>query len=253
MLLLGSGVMAQSFDAQYRAAAQSAGRKISGVLPEKLRVEVESLRERIHFGFEGNVLRPDVAAKLQQLRRAIVEHTSVRFRYHTRYPAHSTQALRDGVRVPNAREADPYALSYLNGSWYLAAYCHLRKDVRNFRLDRIEDLTLLERTFERPQDFQAHKRDLFEPGSFDVRVLFDAEVARWVRETPSFYTIAEEETPDGLLLTLHVRHEDEIIQWLLGWGRHLHVLEPESLRKRIVAEAEALLSQHRAATLSAIS
>src|SRR5919109_5410206 len=37
MLLLGSDFMAQNFDAQYRAAAQSAGRKIEGVLHEKLR------------------------------------------------------------------------------------------------------------------------------------------------------------------------------------------------------------------------
>src|SRR5215510_9314181 len=37
MLLLGSDFMAQNFDAQYREAARSAGRKIAGVLPEKLR------------------------------------------------------------------------------------------------------------------------------------------------------------------------------------------------------------------------
>src|SRR5215469_1559620 len=49
MLLLGSDVMAQSFDAQYRAAAQSAGRKIAAVLPERLRAEVRSLQDSIRF------------------------------------------------------------------------------------------------------------------------------------------------------------------------------------------------------------
>src|SRR5207244_2776230 len=49
MLLLGSDLMAQSFDAQYRSAALAASRKIEGVLPEKLREEVRSLQDSIRF------------------------------------------------------------------------------------------------------------------------------------------------------------------------------------------------------------
>lgn len=55
--------------------------------------------------------------------------------------------------------------------------------------------------------------------------------ARWVREARSFFTVAEEETPDGLLVTLNVRDERDVLQWLLGWGSHVCVLEPESLRR----------------------
>lgn len=238
LLLLGSDVMAQSFDAQYRTAAQSASRKIAGVLPDKLRTEVASLRESITFGHQSNSLRPDSAAKLQQLRRAILARATVRFHYHARHSA-------EQPRQPHLRDADPYALSFLSGVWYLSAYCHLRRAVRHFRLDRIEDLTILERTFTRPANFQAQGRNLFEPGSFDVRILFDAEVARWVREAPNFFAVAEEERPDGLLVTLHIRSEDEVLQWLLGWGSHMRVLSPDALRQRIAAEAEALACHHR--------
>lgn len=249
LLLLGADVMAQSFDAQYRAAAQAAARKIASVLPDRLRGEVASLRESIHFGFEGNALRPDAAAKLQQLRRAVLARATVRFRYYAR---HSSDGTRDGAHQARLRDADPYALGYLGNAWYLTAYCHLRRGVRNFRLDRIEDLSLLDRAFARPAHFQAHGRNLFEPGSFDVRVLFAPEVTRWVREAPSFFAVAEEETPDGLLVTLHVRHEDEIIQWLLGWGRHARILAPDSLRARVAAEAEAMHRAHAGVTVPAV-
>jgi predicted DNA-binding transcriptional regulator YafY len=238
MLLLGTDVMAQNFDAQYRAAAQSAHRKIVGVLPDRLRVEVHSLQNSIHFVAQGMGIRPDEAAKLQRVRRAILDRTTLRFRYHTRYPL-------DGERQPNLRDADPYSLTHAGGAWHLAAYCHLRRAVRTFRLARMDDLTTLEATFERPADFQLQRRDLFGPGSFDVHVLFDAEVTRWVRESPSFYAVAEEETPDGLFVTLHVRQESEILQWLLGWGRHARVLEPESLRERIAEEADAMAANAR--------
>ena len=54
-----------------------------------------------------------------------------------------------------------------------------------------------------------------------------------------------EETPEGLLVTLRIRQENEVLQWLLSWGQHVHVLEPESLRNRLVEEAEGMLRNHQ--------
>ena len=46
-----------------------------------------------------------------------------------------------------------------------------------------------------------------------------------------------------------VRQESEVLQWLLGWGRHARVLEPEALRRRIAEEAEALACIYRDVTV----
>ena len=121
-------------------------------------LEVRSLQSSIQFIARGMDARPDEAAKLQRLRRAVLDRTTVRFRYHTRHPL-------DGGHQPKLRDADPYALMHVGGAWHLAAYCHLRRAVRTFRLDRMDDLTTLGATFERPADFHMHRRDLFEPGS----------------------------------------------------------------------------------------
>lgn len=46
------------------------------------------------------------------------------------------------------RNIEPFALYYtLKESWALIAYCHLRKDYRMFRLDRIMEIKLLEHKF----------------------------------------------------------------------------------------------------------
>src|SRR5215216_4850566 len=84
MLLLGGEVMAQSFDAEYAAAAQSAGRKIEGVLPEAMREQVHSLQQSIRFIQEPASLQNAEANQLRQLRRAIVGRHTVRFQYHAR-------------------------------------------------------------------------------------------------------------------------------------------------------------------------
>jgi predicted DNA-binding transcriptional regulator YafY len=238
MLLLGSDFTAQNFDAQYRSAAQSASRKIESVLSEKLRDEVRYLQDSILFISSGSTEDITETEMVRQLRRAIIERTTVRFCYHTRY-------VRNGQSTQQTREADPYGLVHYANAWHLVAYCHLRQDIRNFRLDRMENLELLSRTFQRPTDFKMHQRRQEEAQRVVVRALFDQEVARWVRESRSYFTVAEEESAQGLLVTFQVRQESEILQWLLSWGRHVQVLEPESLRSMIAEEAVGMLRNHQ--------
>ena len=237
MLLMGSDFMAQNFDAQYREAAQAAGRKIAGVLPERLRDDVRYLQSSIRFIAPGMVEGEREAEMLRQLRRAIIEQTTVRFCYHTRY----AQSDTDEHRI---READPYGLVHINNRWLLVAYCHWRKDVRNFRLDRVDTLELLSTTFVRPADFSMNERKHEERGTLVIHALFDAEVARWVLESRSYYMTAAEETAEGLLVTLKARQENEVLQWLLSWGRHVRVLEPASVRERLWEEAKGMMGYY---------
>jgi predicted DNA-binding transcriptional regulator YafY len=240
MLLLGSDYMAQNFDQQYHAAAESASRKIAGVLPEKQRAEVRALRGSLHFIAPRSPARANEQAKLQVLQRALTEQHTVHFQYQRRHEP-------EGATTATARDADPYALTHLGSAWYLTAYCHLRRDVRFFRLDRMDELAVLDQVFTRPADLTRHLSGPRERGTLIVRALFASAVARWVQEAPSYFLVAQEETPAGWLVTLHVRHERDVLQWLLSWGRHVQVLEPPSLRRLVAAEAEALWRAHQGA------
>lgn len=62
-----------------------------------------------------------------------------------------THASKDG-RV-TTREVDLYGLVLMAGHWYTAGYCHLRKDLRTFRLDRLRSISKTEKEFTRPEDF----------------------------------------------------------------------------------------------------
>ena len=234
MLLLGSEFMAQNFDAQYRTAAHAANRKITSVLPEKLRDDVAYLQKSIRF--IATEQRPAEGMLLQQVRRAIIERVTVRFTYSKRHG-------QEGQETQTTREADPYSLVHITGTWHMTAYCHMRKDIRVFRLDRMDALEVLPQAFVRQtnvimEEHQGRQRNI------TVRVLFDAEVVRWVRESRNFYIVAEEETAEGLLVTLQIRQESELVQWLLGWGQRVRVLEPESLRQRLLEEAKGIVERY---------
>jgi predicted DNA-binding transcriptional regulator YafY len=233
MLLLGGDVMAASFDAEYQAAAESAGRKIAGALPERLRDEVRSLRESIRFVAAGASARE--AAMLRQLRRALVGRHVVQFRYHAR-------SAQDVGGAWSERTVDPLGLVHVAGAWHMVGFDHTRQDRRTFRVERIELLRVLAETFERSPDFRLEQSAVERP--LVVRAVFTHAVADWVREAPSFFAVAEEARADGLLVTFRVRHERDLLGWLLGWGRDVRVLEPESLRAMIAAEAAHMLQNH---------
>jgi predicted DNA-binding transcriptional regulator YafY len=238
MLTLGSDVMAQSFDAEYRVAAESASRKIAGALPEELKGEVKSLQESIRFMVRDSPAASPVASMLQQIRRAIIGHNVIGFEYHTRHG-------RADSGTWSYREVDPYGLVNLGGSWYVPGYCHMQKGIRIFRVQRIENLRVLDKQFKRPAGFNIGKRTGGDDRNTIVRALFSPDIVSWVRESPSFFSVSQEDTPDGLLVTFSVREEKDILQYILGWGRHVRVLEPQSLVQRVAEEAEVILQHHK--------
>src|SRR5258707_1177872 len=239
MLLLGSDFVGQNVDAQYRAAARSATSKIEAVLSPELRAEVAYLQRSIQFIVRTTTIRHELLAAL---RRAIIQRHTVRFEYHTRFTS-------GGEHATKTREVDPYGLVHLTGTWYLVGFDYLRHDIRNFRLDRIVgDVTVTNKPFVRPPDFKIGVRgnnDL----KITVRLLFDHETAPWVKEAPSYFQLPAEDCPEGLVVRLKMRQHEEIMQWLLGWGAHMQVLQPIELRERLAEECRAMLRNYEPESL----
>jgi predicted DNA-binding transcriptional regulator YafY len=53
----------------------------------------------------------------------------------------------DGKQDKSTRVIRPLALSFVGHAWLLTAWCELRAGFRNFRLDRIISLDLLDQPF----------------------------------------------------------------------------------------------------------
>jgi predicted DNA-binding transcriptional regulator YafY len=233
MLTLGSNLMAQHFDAQYRAAAESAAAKLETVLPDNLRAQVEHLRKSIVFIVPETLASEAVAALLPVLRRALLEHRTIQFHYHTRY-------TQDGEPAKKTRAADPYGMYHHGDAWYLVAYCHLRQAVRSFRLDRLSQLELLAHTFDLPTDFKMEEDE--DKRRVIVSVWFNEDAAPWMRETRAYAVESIIEQDGGLLVTYRVNEARDLLQWLLSWGSRVRVLEPASLREELAEEARKIFS-----------
>ena len=236
MLILGTDFIAQSFDSHYADIAQSATEKIQMVLPDPYSDEIAYLKKNIAI-YASESSDENRTFKLKQLRQAIMQKRSVQIAYTKRFQT-------DLESQSTLREIDPYRLAQYNNIWFLQAYCHLREEIRIFRLSRIDDLRILPLSFERPQNLT---QEWVRPDSvrnLTIKVLACWEVARWIQESPSFFTESMEEMPDGLLITLKVEHEREVMQWLLSYGASIKILEPAHLRQTMIEEARAVLEQY---------
>jgi predicted DNA-binding transcriptional regulator YafY len=240
ILALGSEFMANTFDDDYRVAAQNAYRKIDAILPDALQHQVEQLKRGLRVSAKR--LDDDRRGFLGLLRHAVAERRRVRLHYTRR-------DMGSNASVQTVRDVDPSSLTRLADDWYLTAYCHLRQAVRMFRLSRINQLTVLEHTFE-PAGAEATGRTEISDGQpLFVQVLFDRVVARWARESHRAVLLDEEETSEGVLMTLLTQPESDFIRWLLGWGGDARVLEPAWLQARMLVHAERMLEHYRKALL----
>jgi predicted DNA-binding transcriptional regulator YafY len=205
------------------AAVESALVKTERVMPEKLLHQARALQETItfHLDFLPNRVENNFVTILGS---AVQQNQQVHLHY------------RSWDSEESERDFDPYGIVFNEGFWYTAGYCHLRQDLRTFRLDRITALEPLERSFERPDDFDvlAHVlNSLFSRHrSEQVEVLMDTtlEHARQVT-SPDLGTL--EETEHGVIFRRAAIHLDWVAFFLMCLDFPVIVIQPDALRETL--------------------
>ncbi|MBP1963840.1 helix-turn-helix transcriptional regulator [Paenibacillus aceris] len=237
-LLIGADFIEQRFDDEYRLRAQAARRKIEAILSEGVRNETSRVRKTLRLLSPS---KPVTLSKERQyfekIRRSILDKRKIRFHY--------LKGMADSKGNHHSdRTVAPYGLVLVEGSWMLVAHCDLRQEVRHFRLSRMTELLELEDRFEQPTQFNLREYQPSDDRHLQVRLRFNHDVVDKVKESNNRFIEEMEEHQDGLDVILRVRQLDELLQWVLGWGANVRVVEPESFRNRIREEAEKMLKRY---------
>lgn len=240
-LLVGTAFTKLQPDPSLRADADEVGLKIRSVLPDSVRDYIDRLQDSTVIAPYLRNLDPgqgshDEEGRWYDLSEAVAKQRSVYMDYYV--------ASRDEV---TKRKVDPLGLVYYSDSWNLIAYDHLRKDVRNFRLDRIRKMRVMMDVFQRPEDFDLEaylKEKGSSPRNERFTLRFQPWAYRWAKRSIPAEVVEEFEGEDGVQVSFYFENIEYIARWLLRYGTDVEVIEPEVLREKLHARAVALVRHY---------
>ncbi len=240
-LTLGARMLEAFHGTTYALELRSAIARLSERLPQQSWVDLQQLADD-RISFRSGVQIDLDPAIWQQLEDACREQKSVRMRYYSPQNDETTD-----------RDFDPYLLHIYRGTNpYVIGYCHLRSEMRWFRVDRIRSLTLLATIFTRDPTFdpQTYLSNTFQYEVGDkpraVVIWFDPKTAPFIRERRWHHTQEIEEHPDGALtLKIIVPGTNDVMRWVLGYGVGAIVREPPELVEVVRREIEGMMSGYQ--------
>lgn len=224
-----------SYSHRYDPNVESTFGVLASVLPAPLGEQVQKTLDWMHtLPQSKGYLRT-----LAKLAEAWMSQHRVKITYRALEAEQATE------RVIEPYFIEPAAAGH---SSYVFAYCHRAGEIRNFKIERIEDAQITEETYTIPADFDANKYFgsawgvVVKGETKTIRLRFDSGVARIIEETlwhPS--QVLEKQKDGSVVMTLEVSDTIELCAWILSWGEKVEVLEPQELREAVIDTAEAVL------------
>jgi predicted DNA-binding transcriptional regulator YafY len=205
------------------ASVEGALAKTERVMPERLLKQARGLQEAITFNVAPSpaLLQNDFIATLSS---AIQQQRRVTLRYQSWGGEESERAF------------DAYGIVFNEGYWYTAGYCHLRQDLRTFRLDRVVALEPREESFKRPEDFDTLEHVLSSivsmPGADQIEVLMKTSFEHAQQLIPPIIGTLEM-SEKGVILRRSASQLEWIIPLLMDLDFPVFVLKPVELRDRL--------------------
>ena len=160
------------------------------------------------------------------------------------------QSLR--ATEPVTYDVYPYGLIYHRGALFLVGRSPHREEICHWKVSRIEDAEVTQVHFHRPDDFdlQQHLAKSFGvyhgDGDVKIKVQFAPAVARYVCESNWHESQKLVQQKDGSVVAeFQLSDTEEIKRWIMSFGQHAVVVEPDSLWAEIVEELNSLLAAYK--------
>jgi proteasome accessory factor B len=199
----------------------------------------------VHFPEGAAAARPELAEIYATLEAASKLRKRVTLTYQTA-----------ATGMTSRREVDPYAMVYREGAWIVVAWCHLRNEVRSFRVDRIREATMAPKPkspdFERPEDFDVKAYAQRSPWTFagpegpeEVQLALSADAGEVANEDFGG-TAVKRVAGDHTLITFDCANVDFAAVRVLAAKGAITVARGERLRARIAEELDAIAAHYPA-------
>lgn len=195
------------------------------------------------FEVMNPMVNPYIQPILAELEQAVEKEFSVEIDYRT---SREEQAKN--------RMIDPYGMVYWNNKWYTVAFCHLRNEIRCFRVDRILLIKCTQITFKRPEAFLT--REFFMKNLLPDLVGKEGLVSLIIEGRSEAlnelcmhwflgHHLKERTSNQAIFLFEEKSIHLYVPYFLLSYGKSIQIIEPQSLKERLVAIALDLMEYYQ--------
>ncbi len=222
-------------------ASEAALIKLLAAIPSLSRRDAEYVRQRIHVDTAGWHHSEEAVPALPTLQEAIWQERKLLFTYQR------------GDDTTVERLVDPLGLVAKGSAWYLIAA--VEDEIRTYRVSRVQSARVTDQPCVRPQDFdlaaywaQSSTHFVANLPRYPVTVRIAPEVLEQVYHAGRYARIDHVEPPgaDGwIMLRLLFENEDAACGYILSFGTQVEILEPQSLREKVIRLAESVAAFYR--------
>ena len=236
-LLFGEKLVEQMSDEAVRQNFQSAIFKIKAILRPEEKEHLELLHNRIAVVNHHQSAHHQGHLHLTEIQHAMTSKKVVEIHYQSR-----------NSEEPEIRRVEPIGLCNYGSRWHMLAWCRLRGDYRDFRLDRIQTLHLLDESFcgsKHPTMDELLQRMIHPKEQHNIILTIKEERRKFMMDSRHYYGFLHEEKLEGDNHRLFFFNNDlnGFAVWLLATGC-MAVIEAPAELKNIVAQYVGKSAKH---------
>ncbi len=233
--ILAEKLLEKSTDPSLLKQYQSALTKIRAVLKREEKQLAENLESRISVSEFPNT--QSSGGFMVEILQAISKKVKLSINYH----ASSTDEVTQ-------RKVEPIGIIYYGLDWHLIAYCNLRNDYRDFKITRIQDLTLRTESFPEHNNYTllTYYEHLAKNSDLEqVKVVFDKKVVVEMGSQKYYHgLISEKETPNGVEMIFATNSLEYIGKWLLTFTGKVEIISTEELKQTVLELAKEIQEKY---------
>lgn len=234
-LFMSGEITKQFSDESLKQCLEGALLKVRAVLPEAHKSYLNRLDGSVEIWSRPNGFHEEQS--LIPIQEAVVRKRCIVVHYDT-----------GGRGEVTERTIEPLGLTFYGRRWHLIGWCRLRNAVRDFRLDRMQQWTVLGEAFTGHEDFSLS--DYFEEmvdehPLIPVRIECDRwALERMLQEMPCQIE-SKQELPNGNVLVEAQSYSlDWTARWLIGMANAAVARSPDELRSLVVEKAREIIHAH---------